>query len=114
MQIKKKNQNELYTNTTQLVSYCPLCNCSFSPTRAAIVCDEGHTQLLYVNCSQCRSSIVLLLIMGEVGVSSIGLITDLREPEVKIFKDTAPVSQNDIIDLHQLLTGKENFITLLS
>jgi len=103
MQTKRKNQNESSPYLASLVSYCPLCNSSFSPSRAAVISEGNDSQLLHVTCKQCASSIVLLLLVGEVGVSSVGLITDLTEHDVTRFKNGATVSSDDLLDLHQSL-----------
>ena len=104
MQTKRKNQNNRsFADMASLVSYCPLCNVSFSPHRAAVVGEEGDSQLLHITCNRCASSIVLLLLIGDIGVSSVGLVTDLTEGEVMRFKSSAIVSSDDLIDLHQHL-----------
>ena len=107
MQTKRKNKNKPLPQMASLVSYCPLCNASFSPRQAAVIGEGGDTQLLHISCNHCTSSIVLLLLIGEVGVSSVGLVTDLTGGEVLRFKNSEAVSSDDLIDLHQSLYGRE-------
>lgn len=106
MQTKRKNQNDFSATATSLISYCPLCDTSFSPKQAAVIGQGGDVQLLHTICSRCGSSIVLLLLTSEAGISSVGLITDLTEGEVGHFACSAAVSTDDIIELHEYLSLK--------
>lgn len=105
MQTKKKNQNHpvLDTKITDLESYCPFCNTSFSPQKACVLGENNESWLLHVTCVTCKSSIVVLMIIGEVGVSSFGLITDLTVTEIDQFRGSDRIEANDLIDLYQLL-----------
>lgn len=113
MQTKRKNQNELYTSVSQLVSYCPLCDVSFYPEAVVVISEDRKIQLLHATCNHCLSSVVILLLNNEWGVSSVGLVTDLTGEDVARFKDSASVSCNDVINLHTLVTRSEPFFAAL-
>jgi len=51
---------------------------------------------------------------SSIGVSSIGLITDLSSDDVLKFQDAAPVTTDDVIELHQLLTREKALIDKLT
>ena len=105
MQIKKKNQNQPVLNTkiADLESYCPFCSTSFSPKKASVIGENNECWLLHVNCETCKSSIVVLMIVGEMGVSSFGLVTDLMEVEIDRFRNSEKIVADDLLDLYQLL-----------
>ena len=109
MQIKKKNQNDPSLHT-QLVSYCPLCHDSFSPRQAAVIGQVGSTHLLHVTCNRCTSSLVVLLLVSELGVSSVGVVTDLAETDVERFAAGLPVTMDDCLDLHALLHSGDQVV----
>jgi len=116
METKRKSQNKPFADTSveKLVSYCPFCQTAFSPEKATVVGESKESWLLHVICDHCTSSIVLLLLMGEVGISSFGLVTDLTERDVMRFKRSQVVSADDLVSLHQLLNGNQKeFISLV-
>lgn len=109
MQIKKTNQNKQPIDA-QLVSYCPLCHHSFSPRQAAVIGQGGQIHLLYVNCQHCASALIVLLLVSEFGISSVGVVTDCTEGDIVRCKDTEPVSADDCLLLFELLKSGWNFI----
>lgn len=109
MKTKRKNQSGQNIDGGQnidasiLTSYCALCNASFTPQEVSVIGEGDRTQLLHVSCNHCASSIVLLLLMSELGSGSVGLITDLTEADVHQFKDAEPISTDDVLDLYRFL-----------
>jgi len=105
MQTKRKpsNYHDHLSERLKFVSYCPLCHAYFSPSEARILDGKGDTRLLHVVCRSCSSSIVFLLLIGEVGISSVGLITDLTGEDVLKFKDFEEVTADDVLDVHTML-----------
>jgi hypothetical protein len=102
MQIKKKNHNESSADV-QLVSYCPLCRHSFSPREAAVLGQGDTSHLLYVHCNFCSSSLVVLLLVNKLGISSVGVITDLTEEDVWQVKDAEPINADDCLEVYRAL-----------
>ncbi|MCH7492215.1 hypothetical protein IID19_01320 [Patescibacteria group bacterium] len=101
MKIKRKNQSGRNIDASSLTSFCALCNVSFTPKEVSVIGEGDKTQLLHVSCNHCASSIVLLLLMSELGSGSVGLITDLTEGDVRKFKDAEPISADDVLNLYR-------------
>jgi len=99
---KNSNSDHLFEGL-KFVSYCPLCHSHFSPSEARLVDGNDDTRLLHVVCRVCSSSIVFLLLVGEVGISSVGLVTDLTSKDVLRFKDMHEITADDVLDVHNLL-----------
>ncbi len=74
--------------------------------------DEAH--LIHIECRNCGSSIVALVLTGTMGISSVGLVTDLTSEDVQRFKGGNEVTVDDVIDLHQILQGEEDWLAQLS
>jgi len=87
----------------KLVSACPLCRRQYNLADAYIVDEQKGAYLLHTECKNCGSSIVATLVAGRHAVSSMGLVTDLTGEDVAKFKDTEPVSCDDVIDCHAWL-----------
>lgn len=103
MEIKKKKQNELFVGVSRLIADCPLCNVSFFPQEVAVIGGDNRTQLLHATCNQCSSSVVILLLMGDTGIGSVGLVTDLTREDVVRFQRGDLIDADDVLGLHQVL-----------
>jgi hypothetical protein len=103
------NQNANYHNSSsslenlRLISYCPLCNTHYNPSEAKVLEEKDGAHLIHVECRTCKSSIVAVIITGGIGVSSVGLITDLTGPDVMRYKLADPVTEDDVIEAYEML-----------
>ncbi|XOU95031.1 MAG: hypothetical protein ACNFW9_03125 [Candidatus Kerfeldbacteria bacterium] len=121
MEIDNKNQNQdnnqkLPKNKNQqnLESYCPLCNTSFLPEKATVIEESQESWLLHTNCAQCSSSIVLMVLVSEIGISSFGLVTDLTKKDIVRYKKSEIINSDNLIDLYQALyINKMDFISFV-
>ena len=95
--------NELPPEGLKLISTCPLCHTQYTPTMAKILGERDGAHLLHLTCRKCSSLIVALVMTGGMGVSSVGLITDLTSDDVVKFKDAGTVQTDDVIEVHELL-----------
>jgi hypothetical protein len=102
MQAKRKAHQNL-PEVLRLISYCPLCEATYSPLRARILQEREDAHLLHIQCSNCHSSIVALVLSSAIGVTSVGLVTDLTGEDVLRFKDAEALSADQVLSLHHLL-----------
>ncbi len=98
----------------RLISYCPLCNAHYNPSEARILEQKDGAHLIHVECGTCHSSIVAVVITGGLGVSSVGLITDLTSLDVMRFKNEEAVSEDDVIAAYEKLSARPDLAALLS
>ena len=64
--------------------------------------EDGH--LLHIRCKKCWNSILALVMVSNVGVSSVGLVTDLIFEDVQKFRmATSEVSLDDVLEIHEVL-----------
>lgn len=109
--MKLEGQNPMFSNDSiRLVSYCPLCNTQYNPLSARIVEERDDAHLIHIKCKKCNSSIVALVLSSGVGISSVGLITDLSEEDVIRFKDGNRVNNDDVLNLYSLLRSSTDVI----
>jgi hypothetical protein len=103
----KRAQRRLQTPQLQegvkLISYCPICEASYDPKEAKLLGAKHASHLMHVQCGNCLNAILALVLMSSAGVSSVGLVTDLGAEEVDLFKESPPVSTDDVIETHRLL-----------
>jgi transcription elongation factor Elf1 len=106
------NKFNYFSNEIKFIQECPVCHTPRRVVKARIL-EEGETnRLVYLTCSHCQSSIIMLISLGIFGVDSIGLLTDLIPQEVLKFKDQSIVKTNDLIDLHNFLLDDRLMISL--
>ena len=88
-----------------MISYCPLCETSYNPMEARVLGEKEDGHLLHIRCKKCWNSILALVLVSNVGVSSVGLVTDLTYEDVVKFREapTEGVTLDDVISVHQLL-----------
>lgn len=89
----------------RLISYCPLCNTHYNPSEAKVLEQKDGAHLIHIECRRCQSSIVAVVITGGIGISSVGLITDLTSQDVLRFKNKESVNENDVIEAYELITS---------
>ncbi|MEY4723656.1 MAG: hypothetical protein RLZZ324_1169, partial [Candidatus Parcubacteria bacterium] len=67
--------------------------------------EKEDSHLLHIQCGNCSNAIIALVLISTVGVSSVGMVTDLAFSEVTRFKDAPAVSTDDVIETHHLLSN---------
>ena len=100
-----KNSSDLWNESLKLVSYCPVCEARYNSIEARILGKNGETHLLHIVCRKCCNSILSLVLVNQVGASSVGLMTDLTFDDVMKFRTGSSVSIDDVIEAHALFEG---------
>ena len=94
----------------RLISYCPLCHTNFNPFKIKVLEEKGDSHLLHTECPCCHSSVVILVLASELGISSVGLVTDLTGDEVIKFKNFDAITSDDVIEIHHQSNQKQNLL----
>ena len=87
----------------QAIIFCPLCSKDYTPDNMRIVEQAGETILGHSQCPKCRGAILSLLFSDFIGVTLVGLVTDLDYQDALRLKESAPIDEDDILDVYQLL-----------
>lgn len=69
--------------------------------------EKDGAHLIHVECNNCHSSIVAVIITGGIGVSSVGLITDLTSSDVMRFKESPPINEDEVLEAYELATTSD-------
>jgi hypothetical protein len=99
----KKARVPQFKEGVKLISYCPICASSCDPKEAKLLGAKYDSHLMHVQCGNCLNAILALVLVSDVGVSSVGLVTDLGFEEVDRFKEAAAVTVDDVIETHRFL-----------
>lgn len=90
---------------------CPLCGARYTSYDAKIVSEKEGAYLLHTNCSQCGSSVVVTLVANQLGISSVGLVTDLTFEDVVKFKDEERIEDNELLEAYNFLEEWDGELT---
>jgi len=102
--LPKRKPHHLSNEVLKLISYCPLCEASSNSLRARVLEERDEAYLLYLQCANCGSSIVALVLNSGLGITSVGLVTDLTGDDVLRFKDEGAIKSDDVLTFHNLIT----------
>lgn len=91
------------------VSVCPFCNTKFHIKQAKIIAEKKDSFLIHVYCQKCKCSVLASLIANLMGISSIGLVTDLTFEDVIKFKQAKNINSDDLLLAYQSLASRQKF-----
>ena len=94
--------SEPWNEELKLVSFCPVCETRYNPMEARMLGKQADAHLLYIQCRKCEHSILALVLVNQVGASSIGLLTDLAYDDILRFRSNQKVTVDDVIATHTL------------
>lgn len=105
---KKQNSesNDLFRRLQQSVNYlsvCPLCSHAYGENQADVILDRDNVHLIHITCPSCKNKLVAILAASPIGMSSVGMMTDLTAEDVIRTQDISPVSEDDVLDFHTLM-----------
>jgi hypothetical protein len=103
----------LFDEGVQIISYCPLCESSYNPQQARVLGETEESHLLHIECGSCSNSLIALVLISSVGVSSVGLLTDLAYEEVHRFAALPSITTDNVIDIHEVLNDEASFFAAL-
>lgn len=98
---------------SSIIARCPVCNLKYDPVEARILEEKQNVHLAYIKCYNCQAAILALIMNNGMGITSVGLITDLSADEVIKFKSKSTINSNDVIEIHQLLEKQKVLIDYL-
>lgn len=79
-----------------------MCNTHYNPMQAEILEERDDAHLIHTECRKCSSSIIALVLTGGLGVSSVGLVTDLGSDEVLRFRAGKTIHEDEVLQLYQI------------
>lgn len=84
----------------RIISSCPICRARYHSGELKVLEERLDAQLVYIQCRKCQASVLAVILASQLGVSSVGLVTDLSGDDVLKFRRQPVVSGDDVLDLH--------------
>lgn len=97
----------------RFLSICPLCETNYNPLEARILGEQDTAHLVHIQCRKCLNALLALVMVNQMGISSVGLITDLTFDDVLKYKDEEVVNADDALAVHQMLEDDDAFLKAL-
>ena len=98
------SESDLWSEGLKLVSFCPVCETRTDGMNAQTLGQEGETHLLHIQCFKCQNTFLSLVLVHQIGATSVGLLTDLSYEDVHRFHSDQAISINDVIKTHVLFS----------
>lgn len=89
----------------RIISSCPVCNGRYAPGVMRVLEEKNDAHLVYLKCRRCQASVLAVVLANQLGVSSVGLVTDLDSADVLRVRRYATVTADDVLDVHAALTS---------
>jgi len=111
LNMHKKN---FLDESLKVIATCPVCQHKYEPQAIKIVEQQMDAYVFHINCVKCNSSVLAYAVQTPMGVTTIGLLTDLQATEVKKFLRQPAITEADVLKVYETVHGAgENFSTLL-
>ncbi len=89
---------------TALISTCPLCQAAYEPQETKILGEQDDAHLLHMRCSRCGNAVLAIVLVSSVGVSSVGVMTDMTYADALKFSDAPQVDADQVLAAHTHLS----------
>ncbi len=94
----------------RLMSNCPLCKRTHSPENAKILSKKDGAHLVHITCPHCSNAMLALVVVSGMGLSSVGMVTDLHQDDVVRLGSAGQISEDELLAFHELIkNNKINF-----
>ncbi|MEA1936722.1 MAG: hypothetical protein U9N04_01250 [Patescibacteria group bacterium] len=87
----------------QMMTNCPMCDFKYDSKKDIKVIDKKDGMVtLYLNCEQCKSSLIVAVMIEPFGVTSISMMTDIVENDLKKINGDF-IKYDDVLEVHKFL-----------
>ena len=91
----------------RLMNQCPLCKQQHTPEAANILLEKNGTHLVHITCPHCQNAVLAVIVVTPMGLSSVGMVTDLQAVDVLRLRHNDAISEDELLDFYTLLKNKQ-------
>ena len=100
--MKRRSANTIF------LGMCPVCHKKLKDSRLVVIDKSDDSALCCVTCVSCASSLMFEVSSLEGGmVTTVGILADIQEEDLQMLKTSAPVSYDDVLDIHEYLQQRK-------
>ena len=89
----------------EAIIFCPLCDREYKPTNLQIVKQTGEIALAHSHCPHCEGAIMSILYQDMMGITLVGLVTDLNYQDAVRINKIATVGEDDVLELFESINN---------
>lgn len=82
-----------------------MCDFKYEKEDIKIIDKKDGLITLYLQCRQCKSSLMMVIMTGAFGITSISTMTDVMEDDLEKVRDSC-VDYDDVLEMHKFLKNK--------
>lgn len=86
-----------------LMTACPACATAYELEDTHVLYELEGAHLLHLQCRQCSNAVLAMVLVSSVGVSSVGVMTDLTRDDARKFIEAPAVDSDDVLSAHAFL-----------
>jgi len=87
----------------QISTKCPMCSASYKQDDIKVINKDDGSLSIHLSCSHCKSSVVMLLMAGPMGVTTISIPTDITEEDFEKMRTDRAISCDDVLEMYKFL-----------
>lgn len=110
---KDLGQSKPIQEGLRLMNQCPVCKGAYRADQKNILEERNSAHLVHITCQHCSNAIVAVIITTPMGLSSVGMLTDLTAEDVSRLSHRGSWSEDELFACHVLLKEK-SFSEILS
>ena len=86
----------------QIITNCPMCDFKYDKKDIKVIDKKDGLITVYLNCQKCKSSMVMAIMAGALGITSVSMMTDITEDDLKNMESNY-VKHDDVLEMHKFL-----------
>lgn len=94
------------------MSQCPLCKKQHSTEDARILSKKNGAHLVHITCPHCANAVLAVIVVTQLGLSSVGMMTDLDTEDVVRLRQNKPVTEDELLTFHTVL-NEQNILKII-
>jgi hypothetical protein len=102
-----EKKDSFLENGLKLIKQCPLCDQKYNKKSLQVIEQNEETRLVHLTCADCSQGMLAVFLATRLGVSSIGILTDLTAGDVTRFQKKQIITEDDILSFHSILKSKK-------
>ncbi len=87
----------------KLMRDCPVCGSEYQEEAFQILADTVDAATVHITCESCENAIMALFVTTQVGMSTVGIITDLSPADFDAMAGLRAISEDDVLDFHSCM-----------
>jgi hypothetical protein len=93
---------------------CPVCPEKNQPTKVVVLEEGSKKSTLHVTCETCLASALITVSLGQFGLVSMGVLTDLEQAEARRMFHEEAVTSDQVLEVHQFLKNFSGAVEALT